>query len=128
MIKPSIQFNHHIVFARDKRESAQFLTGLFGMPPPRQAGMFLAVEFDNGVRLDDAEPGIEFPGQHYAFLVGEHEFDLILGRIRERGIEFWADPGRRVSGEYNSNDGGRGLYFMDPSGHGMEIITKPYAW
>jgi len=25
------------------------------------------------------------------------------------------------------NDGGRGVYFLDPSGHGMEIITRPYG-
>jgi hypothetical protein len=29
-------------------------------------------------------------------------------------------------GEINHHHGGRGLYFLDPVGHGMEIITRPY--
>lgn len=29
--------------------------------------------------------------------------------------------------EINCNDGGRGLYFLDPDGHNLEVITKPYG-
>lgn len=120
-----IQFDHHIVFARDKRDSAHFLTELFGLPEPTAAGMFLAVELSNGVTLDYAEPGIDFPAQHYAFRVSDGEFDAIFARIQERGISYWADPrGERISEIYHEN-GGRGLYFLDPSGHGMEILTRP---
>jgi extradiol dioxygenase family protein len=59
--------------------------------------------------------------------VGEDDFDAIFGRIRERGLPYWADPGHRRSGEVNTNDGGRGCYFEDPSGHNLEIITRPYG-
>ena len=74
--------------------------------------------------LDEAE--VVRP-QHYAFLVGNAEFDQIQGRIRDRGLPYWADPGHRRPQEVNTNDGGRGLYWDDPDGHILEIITVPYG-
>ena len=65
--------------------------------------------------------------RHFAFLVGEAEFDEIFGRIEERGLTFWADPARTKEGEINTHDGGRGVYFQDPDGHLLEIITRPYG-
>ena len=65
--------------------------------------------------------------QHYAFLVSEHEFDQIWARIKDRGLTFWADPFHRHQGRINTNDGGRGLYWSDPNGHNLEIITRPYG-
>jgi hypothetical protein len=65
--------------------------------------------------------------QHYAFLVSDSEFDQIFGRIRARGLPYWADPGRHRPGETNTNDGGRGVYWEEPSGHFLEIITRPYG-
>ena len=81
----SIAFNHTIVAADDKQHSAYFLTTLFGLPDPVPAGHFLAVELANGVTLDFAEPppDVEYPPQHYAFLVSEEEFDEIYARILE---------------------------------------------
>lgn len=64
---------------------------------------------------------------NHAFLVTDQEFDDVFGRIRRRGLAYWADPGRRRSGEINRNDGGRGVYFEDPEGHLLEIITRPYG-
>ena len=55
------------------------------------------------------------------------EFDDIFARIRERKLAYWADPGQRQQGEVNHHDGGRGLYFEDPNGHLLEIITRPYG-
>ena len=65
--------------------------------------------------------------QHYAFLVGEEEFGAAFGRIRDQGLTYWADPGRRQRGVINHRDGGRGLYFEDPDGHLLEILTRPYG-
>ena len=120
-----VQLNHTIVHARDKRESATFLSGILGLPEPTPYGPFLVVEAANGVSLDF----IEEPGepQHYAFLVTEEEFDAIFDRITERGLTYWADPARRRPGEINTNDGGRGVYWEDPNGHFLEIITRPYG-
>jgi len=65
--------------------------------------------------------------QHYAFLVSESEFDEIFGRIRDRKLTYWADPGQTKANEINRHDGGRGVYFEDPEGHLLEVITRPYG-
>ena len=64
---------------------------------------------------------------HYAFLITEPEFDEIYGRIVAEGLEHWADPMQSEVGVINTHDGGRGVYFCDPSGHLLEIITRPYG-
>jgi catechol 2,3-dioxygenase-like lactoylglutathione lyase family enzyme len=122
-----VQLNHTIVSARDKQESATFLAEVLGVAPPTPFGPFLVVQVDNDVSLDFADAAGPVHSQHYAFLVGEPEFDQIFGRIREHGLPYWADPGRRRSGEINTNGGGRGVYWQDPSGHLLEIITRPYG-
>lgn len=125
----TISFNHTIVASRDKRESAEFLAELFGLPSPKPFGHFMVVELEHGVNLDyaDAPEGADIPRQHYAFLVSEPEFDAIYDKIRSRGLQHWADPSTKRPGEINHNHGGRGVYFPDPSGHAMEILTRPYG-
>lgn len=128
----TVQLNHTIVSARDKRESAAFFAELLGLAPPTTFGPFLVVTLDNGVSLDFLDDyGLDENGgvhpQHYAFLVTEAEFDEILGRIRRRGLAYWADPGQTLPGQINTNDGGRGVYWEDPDGHILEIITRPYG-
>ncbi|MCA1006872.1 VOC family protein [Rhodococcus hoagii] len=123
----TISFNHTIVFSRDRSVAAAFFTELFGLPDAVSAGPFLAVRLDNDVTLDFATLEIEVLPQHYAFLVSEADFDDIYGRIRERGMDHWADPRKTRPGEINHNDGGRGVYFHDPDGHNLEIITRPYG-
>ena len=125
----AITFNHTIVAAKDREESASFFTELFALPRAKEFGHFLAVELNHGVSLDYAQvaEGEKIRPQHYAFLVSEDEFDAIYGRIHERGMQHWADPRRGRPGEINHNDGGRGVYFQDPSGHHLEILTRPYG-
>jgi extradiol dioxygenase family protein len=125
----SISFNHTIVASRDKRESAEFLAELFDLPVPKPFGHFMVVELAHGVNLDyaDVAEGEEIRRQHYAFLVSEQEFDTIYGKIAARGLQHWADPGAKRAGEINHNHGGRGVYFLDPSGHALEILTRPYG-
>ena len=81
----------------------------------------------NNVSLDFADDHGPVSPQHYAFLVSESDFDQIFGRIRDQGLPHWADPGKRRQGEVNTSDGGRGVYWEDPSGHFLEIITRPYG-
>lgn len=121
------QLNHTIVATHDRRESAEFLAEVMGLPAPTPFGPFLVVEAANGVSLDFMETDEDITSQHYAFLVSEDEFDEIFGRIQSRDLPYWADPARRRPGEINHNDGGRGVYFPDPSGHFLEIITRPYG-
>ncbi|MQA12368.1 MAG: VOC family protein [Pseudonocardiaceae bacterium] len=122
-----VQLNHTIVWARDKQASASFLAEILGLPTPVPFGPFMAVQTDNELTLDYADTSNDVASQHYAFLVTESEFDEIFGRIQERGLSYWADPGHREPGKINTNDGGRGLYFDDPDGHNLEIITRPYG-
>ena len=122
-----IEFNHTIVWSHDSRASARFLARMLGLPGPKQWGPFQIVTTDNGVNIDFLDKAGEIRTQHYAFLVGEPEFDAIFGRIQEQDLPFWADPARTRAGEINDHDGGRGLYFEDPSGHLLEIITRPYG-
>jgi catechol 2,3-dioxygenase-like lactoylglutathione lyase family enzyme len=61
------------------------------------------------------------------FLVSEEEFDDAFARIKALGIDIWADPMQKKPGEINHNDGGRGVYFKDPDGHFLELITRPYG-
>ena len=91
----SVQLNHTIVSCRDQQRSAAFLTGILGLAPATRFGHFLVVEADNGVSLDFAETSGAITAQHYAFLVGEEEFDAAFGRIRQQDLPYWADPGRR---------------------------------
>jgi catechol 2,3-dioxygenase-like lactoylglutathione lyase family enzyme len=127
VVEMSVQLNHTIVFSRDKSVAAAFLTEILGLPPPIWFGPFLAVQLTNGVTLDFYEANREIVPQHYAFLVDERGFDDILGRIAQRGLPYWADPFHHRAGEINTHDAGRGVYFEDPSGHNLEIITRPYG-
>ncbi|HEY4366804.1 MAG TPA: VOC family protein [Steroidobacteraceae bacterium] len=123
----AIQLNHTIVPARDPLASATFLAEILGRDAPVSFGPFWTVALDNDVTLDFQGSDREMPIEHYAFLVGEVEFDAIFERIRERGLSYWADPMHRHPFEINRNDGGRGLYWNDPSGHYLEILTRPYG-
>ena len=123
----SVKLNHTIVHSRDKRVSADFLAEILGRPAPVPFGPFLGVQLDNDVTLDFMDNDEEIMLQHYAFLVSEAEFDTIFARIRERKLDYWADPGRARPGETYTHNGGRGVYFMDPSGHLLEIQTRPYV-
>jgi len=123
----TIKLNHTIVYSRDKQASSAFLADLFGLPEPVSFGPFLGVEAGNEVTLDFYDEQGEGTRQHYAFLVDEDDFDQIFGRIKARALAYWADPGHSLAGEINTHDGGRGVYFDDPSGHILEIITRPYA-
>jgi extradiol dioxygenase family protein len=122
-----VQLNHTIVHARDKAETAKHLTEILGLPEPASYGPFLVVQVANDVSLDVADDHGAPRSQHYAFLVTEEEFDAIHGRIVERGLDWWADPFHRRPGEVNHGDGGRGLYWNDPNGHNLEILTVPYG-
>lgn len=123
----TVKLNHTIVHARDKRASAAFLAEVLGLPRPVPFGPFLAVQAENEVTLDFMNAGAGIAPQHYAFLVSEAEFDEIFARIRERKLTYWADPGQQHVNEINTRDGGRGLYFEDPDGHLLEILTRPYG-
>ena len=121
------ELNHTIVWCSDKERSSRFLTEFLGLPPARTFFHFLVVDLSNGVSLDFYQKEGSVSPQHYAFLVGDEEFDAAFGRIEESGIDYWADPARTRPGEINTHFGGRGVHFADPDNHLLELITKPYG-
>ena len=121
-----VQLNHTILNVREKWESARFVSEILGLDEPTTYGPFAIVNVANDVSLDFIDVEVLHP-QHYAFLSTEDEFDEVLGRIQERGVVYWADPFRRKPGEINNDDGGRGVYWEEPSGHLLELITRPYG-
>lgn len=127
----TVQLDHTIVYATDAHASASDLAEMLDRPAPVRAGVFWQVDLDNGVSLDYASAAGEevetLPSLHLAFLVSEEQFDATYGRITARGIEHFADPGGRHRNEINTHDGGRGVYWPDPDGHWLEIITVPYG-
>ncbi|WP_405614206.1 VOC family protein [Streptomyces sp. NBC_01511] len=123
----SVELNHTIVHARDNRASAEFLAHILDLETGTESGPFIPVDTGNGVTLDFATvPEESIAPQHYAFLVPEEDFDGILGRIKDAEVAFYADPQRKHPGEINHHYGGRGVYFIDPAGHYLEVITQPY--
>lgn len=119
------QLNHTIVWCRDKHRSTVFLTEILQLPSPEPFGPMLVVKLDNGVSLDFYERDGDIAMQHYAFLVKEEDFDRIFAHLGDRHIPYWADPGRQRPAEIYLHNGGRGLYFQDPDGHLLEILTQP---
>ena len=123
----TVQFNHTILWVKDPAESAQFLADILGRPAPTRFGPFHVVKMDNDVEIDFHVTTEPVHSEHYAFLVDEQTFDDVLGRIQERGLTYWADSGKSQPGEINHDHGGRGLYWEEPSGHYLEVITQPYG-
>ena len=123
----AVQLDHTIVAARDNEESAAFLAEILGLPAPTTVGHFEMVTLANGVSLDFMDRDGDITGQHYAFAVTDAEFDPILERVRGRDLQIWADPSRSRPGEVRDVNGSRGFYFLDPSGHFLEVLTHADA-
>ena len=123
----SIRFNHTIVWCRDQQRSATFLAEILGLAAPTRFGPFHVVKLDDGASLDFDQVEGDVAFQHYAFLIDEDDFDSIFARVAERGLQYWADPGKKRAGEIYHHNGGRGFYFDSPDGHLLEVLTRPYV-
>ncbi|GAA3352235.1 VOC family protein [Streptomyces antimycoticus] len=123
--------NHIIVHCRNRRESAAFLADLMHAPTPLNWGRFTQVTTANNVSIDFADdlvPHDRINESHIAFLVTDEEFDTVLACLKKNDVPFWPDPGKSREGKINHNDGGRGLYTLDPGGTVLaEFITTPYG-
>ena len=122
----SVELNHTVIPAKDKWQSAKFLSEILALPAGPQWGPFVPIRLTNGVTLDFVDSG-GFEHHHYAFLVGDAEFDAALARILAANIDFYADFNLDGRGRINRLYGGRGFYFQDPNGHLFELITQPYG-
>jgi catechol 2,3-dioxygenase-like lactoylglutathione lyase family enzyme len=119
----SVELNHTIVPATDPKVSAQFLAGILGIEVGPPVSHFTPVTLANRVTLDyDQSDHVD--ERHYAFMVGAAEFDAAFTRIQDAGLTYYADPACRLAGQtYHNMGGNRGVYFRDPDGHLMEILT-----
>lgn len=122
----TVSLNHTIVHAHDNDATARFLTEMLSLPAHTTLSHFAVVQIGE-TSLDIVQTNEKIASRHFAFLVSKTEFDAIFERIRSRELPYWADPFRKVSGQVNRWDDGRGLYFDDPNGHLLEIITRPYG-
>lgn len=120
----AITLNHAIVPARDKTAAAKFFAGIFGLKRQR-AGYFAPVRINKSLTLLFSDDDSEFESHHYAFHVSDREFDAILGRVKKAKIAFGSAPWSLEDGKLNDWNGGRGVYFRDPNGHVLELMTVP---
>jgi catechol 2,3-dioxygenase-like lactoylglutathione lyase family enzyme len=125
----SISFNHTIVWSKDKEKSAAYMASVFGLSDATTFGTFMVVKLADGVTMafHDISGGKEIASQHYAFLISEDEFDEIFARLGNTDQDYWADPAMTRLRQVTRKDGGRGIYFHDPDGHLLEVITRPYG-
>ena len=100
----SIELNHTIVRVRDRWVAARDVGEVLGLPEATAYGPFAELKLDNAVSLDFMDTEGDIHGQHYAFLVSEGEFDLILGRLRDDGRIVHASNGRTA---FRVRDDGR---------------------
>jgi catechol 2,3-dioxygenase-like lactoylglutathione lyase family enzyme len=119
----TITLNHTIVPARDKVAAATFFARIFGLKHGRSS-YFAPVKVNKTLTLLFDEDG-NFESHHYAFHVSRREFDAIFRRIKTEGIVFGSGPGSPDDGKLNDWGGGRGLYFKNPDGHLLELMTVP---
>jgi catechol 2,3-dioxygenase-like lactoylglutathione lyase family enzyme len=118
----SIALDHTIVPAHDKLQAAQFLADILGLEVSPPMGPFAPVHVNEGLTFDFQERE-RFEWHHYAFRVTEEEFDAIFGRIQAAGIPYGSGPHSLEDGQINHRSGGRGVYFRDPNGHVLELLT-----
>ncbi len=119
--------NHHIVAATDKEVTSRFFAQVLGLDHPVRFGPFAVLKASDDTTLDFIDVHGDVATGHYAFLVTDAEFDEIFARIAERRLTYWSDPRHQDAGHINHWDDGRGVYFADPNGHSLEIITRPYG-
>jgi catechol 2,3-dioxygenase-like lactoylglutathione lyase family enzyme len=120
----AIVLDHTIVPARDKEASARFFAEIFGLPYEGGAGHFAAVQVNESLTLD-FDTRDNFESHHYAFYIGDEEFDAIFGRIKAAGLPYGSGPFSPQDGQINTRRGGRGFYFRDLDGHLLEVMTRP---
>ena len=118
----TIELNHTIVPSFDKEASAKFFARVFGLAYEGPAGHFAPVQVNDSLTLDFST-ATDFKSHHLAFKVSDEEFDAIFGRVQAEGIPFGSRPFSLNDMSTNDWNGGRGVYFKDPNGHVLELLT-----
>jgi catechol 2,3-dioxygenase-like lactoylglutathione lyase family enzyme len=123
----TIELNHTIVPARDKDKSARFFADIFGLQYDGSSGHFAPVRVNDRLTLDFDQHDTQdtFEPHHYAFHVNDVEFDAIFKRVQQAGLAYGSHPWDAENRKLNDWNGGRGVYFRDPNGHLLELLTRP---
>lgn len=119
-------FNHIIIPANDTDVSAAYYRNLLEIVDAPSWGPFANLIMSDGVLLQLAKPPTTFDSLHFAFLVDDEHFDRALTSLVESQTDYWSDPQRLQHNEIRHDDGGRALYVLDPGGHLVELLTRPY--
>ena len=106
----TVALDHVILPTNDQAASAALLSRMLGLPPGVVVGHFICIALGNGVTVDVMQSDDD-RSLHLAFLVDEH-------------ISHWADPGHEQPDNINHRYGGRGVYFADPGGNNLELLTR----
>ena len=122
MATVTIELDHTIVPSRNKEAAARFFSRIFGLNYNGTVSHFAPVRVNENLTLDFDEAS-GFEPHHYAFKVSDAEFDAIFGRIKAGGVIYGSGPGAFEDMQINHRGGGRGVYFRDPDGHILEILT-----
>ena len=123
----AIELNHTILPAHDKEKSARFYERIFGFVYQGSLGHFAPVRIPNQGLTLDFDNRESFEPHHYAFKVSEAEFDEVFSRTKAEGLVYGSDPWTPDNMEINHWNGGRGVYFRDPNGHLLELLTRDYT-
>ena len=118
----TIELNHTIVPSRDKEAAARFFARIFGLSYDGPQSHFAPVKINDSLTMD-FDDASDFDRHHYAFKVSEEEFDAMFGRIQEEKIPYGSGPRSSEDMEINHRRSGRGVYFRDPDGHLLELMT-----
>ena len=118
----TIELDHTIVPSRDKEAAARFFSRIFGLSYNGLVSHFAPVRVNENLTLDFNEAS-DFEPHHYAFKVSAAEFDAIFGRIKADEVIYGSGPSSSEDRQINHRGGGRGVYFRDPDGHLLEILT-----
>ena len=121
----TIILNHTIVPARDKLAAARWFATIFGLNFNEQENDHFAPVRVNETLTLLFDQDTSFDTHHYAFHVSDDEFESIFGRIKKAGLSYGGAPRSLDNGKLNDWNGGRGVYFKDPNGHVLELMTVP---
>ena len=122
--------DHTIVPVNDQDESVEFYTKLLGFHYDGRGGMndvFAIIRLNDSFTLD-LRRSDDVPSSHYAFAMDRAQFDQSFQAIKAAGIPYGDGPRDTANMRGPGiSTGARGetlsVYFSDPSGHLLEIIT-----
>ena len=123
----SVELNHTIIPAQDRWASAKFLADILNLEAGPNGATSCRSGHANGVTLDFADRE-DFRPQHYRVPRSARRSSTRRSHASAPAVSGITPRSRRERpGEINHRYGGRGVYFDDPNGHLMELITQPYG-